>query len=194
MAGIEDEIMCAAKNGHNIIITGQAGTGKSCIMLKLKKELEQSKVVFLTATTGISSSVLGEGARTVHSCFGFKDGRYSNAQLIDTIIRDDNNYEIKEKLLCAHVILIDEVSMLSLKLIKQIEVLLKNVRDSNLPFGGVQIILSGDFYQLKPVPSPQYNDNGEYILQVLDRFHNFQLKKVHRQTEGEGYIHVFVSV
>ena len=84
--------------------------------------------------------------------------------------------------------------MLSLKLIKQIEVLLKNVRDSNLPFGGVQIILSGDFYQLKPVPSPQYNDNGEYILQVLDRFHNFQLKKVHRQTEGEGYIHVFVSV
>lgn len=73
--------------------------------------------------------------------------------------------------------------MLSLKLFTDIDALCRAVRNNDTPFGGMQVILCGDFFQLKPVPN-SYGDNGEYIFPAIKHFHKFLLRKVHRQTEG----------
>lgn len=179
------EIEHAVENGHNIIISGQAGTGKSFIIKKLYYKLKNDgKKVKITATTGIASSVLPE-ASTVHSFFGLQDGRYHVTQLIQKVCDDDNYNEVKAKIIDTEVLFIDEVSMLSLKNFTNIDALCRAVRNNDIPFGGMQVILSGDFYQLKPVPN-SYGDNGEYIFPAIKQFHRFVLQKVHRQTEGKS--------
>lgn len=171
------------ENGHNIAILGQAGTGKSFIVKKLYHKLKSSgRNVKITATTGIASTVLPE-ASTVHSFFGLQDGRYSVDQLIQKVCDDDNFNAVKARILETETVFIDEVSMLSLKLFTDIDALCRAVRNNDTPFGGMQVILSGDFFQLKPVPN-SYGDNGEYIFPAIKHFHKFVLQKVHRQTEG----------
>lgn len=146
---------------------------------KLKSSGRKVKI---TATTGIASTVLPE-ASTVHSFFGLQDGRYSVDQLIQKVCDDDNFNAVKARILETETVFIDEVSMLSLKLFTDIDALCRAVRNNDTPFGGMQVILSGDFFQLKPVPN-SYGDNGEYIFPAIKHFHKFVLQKVHRQTEG----------
>ena len=97
------------------------------------------------------------------------------------------------------VIFIDEVSMLSLKTFKQLEKLFREVREVSAPFGGVQIVASGDFWQLKPVPNPRYNDPGQQLIddpELLKTLlpHHFVLEKVHHQSEGIYILVCFVSL
>lgn len=75
------------------------------------------------------------------------------------------------------------MSILSLKLFPDIDALCGAVRNNDKPFGGMQVILSGDFFQLKSMPN-SYGDNGEYIFPAIKHFHKIALQKVHRQSEG----------
>lgn len=85
------------------------------------------------------------------------------------------------------VLVIDEISMLSAKIFEQIEITFRFVKGNSAPFGGTQIILCGDFYQLKPVPNDLYRYDGNYcftseLFQTL-KCHHIQLYTVHRQEE-----------
>ena len=111
----------AVVTGHNILILGAAGTGKSFLVKKLFKTLNTKKTTQLTAFTGIATSNIEEV--TSHKFMGLLDERYHNEEITT----------------------IDEISMLSLKIFLQIDPILRGVRQNSLP------ILSGDFYQLKPV-------------------------------------------
>lgn len=69
----------------------------------------------------------------------------------------DENFSVtKENIISDDTIIIDEISMLSLKLLEQIHYVMKSVRKNSYPFGAVQIILSGDFYQLPAVPNLRF--------------------------------------
>lgn len=185
---MRDEAIRAAENGHNILIFGSAGTGKTVLVRKIYGVLKKSgRNVQLTGSTGISGSLLG--GTTIHRFLGLKDGRYTDRELVTKILHDTSYTAVKERIRKTDCIIIDEISMLSWKLFLQIEYACRIVRGENdRPFGGVQMILSGDFYQLKPVSNPRYNDLGEVLISKKEFTslvpHHFHLQRVHRQQEG----------
>ena len=134
--------------------------------------------------TRIASRSLPPGlqATTLHSFAGIKDGSGSLSQLLERI---DGNPEAKERGRKTDVLVIDEVSMLSEKIFNYAEYIARNVRQESRSFGGIQVIASGDFFQLPPVP--RYDDEGNFAFQskLWDVVfpHTCLLKTVQRQRE-----------
>ena len=173
---------------------GQAGTGKSTLVRKIYGNLTNAgKRVRTAASTGLASIRLPYGT-TVHHLFGLLDGPYNSDQLKEKVSNDDSLHRIKETALNTDTVIIDEVSMLSKKIFEDVEDLCRYVRKSNQPFGGIQFILVGDFFQLRPVPNPEYGDHGEVVLQSLNIrkliLHTFVLSELYRQDRGK-HINVF---
>lgn len=187
-----DTIISAAVLGHNFFILGQAGTGKSSLICKIYGILTNAgRRVKTAASTGLPSVGLPNGT-TVHHLFGLLDGRYTSEQTIDRVSNDDSLHNIKETVLTTDTVIIDEISMLSRKIFEDVEQLCRCVRNNNAPFGGIQFILVGDFFQLRPVPNPEYGDFGEVVLlspSIRNLIpHTFVLSTVYRQDEGKHFM------
>lgn len=95
------------------------------------------KNVRVTATTGIAAQNMQSklkhfGTSTVHKFFALKDGRHENDELVDLIMSDENSSDTKENIISVDTIIIDEISMLSLKLLEQIHYVMKSVRKKQL--------------------------------------------------------------
>ena len=196
MDKIQERAIYLALRGHNILITGFPGTGKSFTVIELAKQLKAvAKNVVVTATTGIAAQGLSQKSpehygtvSTIHKFVGLKDGRYENDELLNLIVNDENFVDIKDNINSMDTLIIDEISMLSRTFLVQIQYIFESVRCSACPFGGVQMILSGDFYQLPPVPDINYGDNGQMChnsLYVKKFFHHVQLDMIHRQEEPD---------
>ncbi|KAJ8045597.1 Spectrin beta chain, non-erythrocytic 1 [Holothuria leucospilota] len=181
-------ILKAAQDGHSFFLLGQAGTGKTYLLKQIKNALLRAKKkVQMCASTGIAASQLG--GKTVHSFFGLQDGRYKTEEIILRIKNDPNYLQIKKNIEETEALIIDEISMLSNHIFHEIEAISRSVRDTQTPFGGMQIVAAGDFYQLKPVPNILNGDNGELLTedenvkQLIP--HHLILREVHRQKEGD---------
>jgi len=124
---------------------------------------------------------------TIHRFMGIKDGRFQDREIIDLIQYSDEYFQHKNNILTVDVMLIDEVSMISMKIICQIDSIFRAIRESQMPFGGVQIIMSGDFYQLPPVANPDYMDDGTFMITapIIQHFHHVTLCNIHRQEEND---------
>ncbi|KAL3865866.1 hypothetical protein ACJMK2_043215 [Sinanodonta woodiana] len=125
---------------------------------------------------------------TIHKFSDIQDGRFPDNILIEKIKNNDDMVDIKRRIKNVDTLFIDEISMLSLKSFLQIEKVLRKDRESNFPFSGIQTIVSGDFFQLKPVPNDVYHDRGELIISYEKIHslipHHYVLSQVHIQTEG----------
>lgn len=132
--------------GTNFYINGCAGSGKTFTLTQLIQRLQSSRRVLTAAYTGIAASLLPNGM-TTHKLFGLplEDDNESD---ITSITPQSLSGQILQR---ADVIIIDEISMLHEKHLSRIDNVLRNLRTSSSPFGGVQMILSGDFNQLPPV-------------------------------------------
>lgn len=128
----------------NIFISGGAGTGKSYILNKLKEIYGET--LHITSTTGISA--VNIGGQTIHSWAGIGICDKSIKETLNKIIK---NSELYIKLRQCTRLAIDEISMLDCYTFDYLNIILKLVRNNMLPFGGIQMILVGDFYQLPPV-------------------------------------------
>ena len=149
----EDAIK-ALNTGEHIFLTGAAGSGKTYLAKEYAKESKRN--VALTATTGIAA--LNLGGETIHRFLGI--GILNRPEQADKIIKrwnkikvsstpwDKERWKMMNKL---DAIVIDEASMLRRDQFELIEVVLSHIKDSTQPFGGVQMILVGDFFQLPPV-------------------------------------------
>jgi ATP-dependent exoDNAse (exonuclease V) alpha subunit len=131
------------ESNENMYITGRAGTGKS-FLLQFFKENTQKEIA-VVAPTGVAA--LNVGGQTLHSFFA-----------IDFDIQDPSNrekmtvsYKKREILKAVDAIVIDEVSMVSADIMESISRKLQIANDNDLPFGGKQIVMFGDLYQLPPV-------------------------------------------
>ena len=142
-------------NGENILITGPAGTGKSYTIKHIIELLQANgKKIGLTATTGTAAFIIG--GQTIHSFMGLG---IDDSSIADIFIKIKNRSTIYKTLAELDVLIIDEVSMLDTILFEKISNLLCYVKSHSLkdtellnkPFGGIQIILIGDFCQLAPV-------------------------------------------
>jgi ATP-dependent DNA helicase PIF1 len=132
---------------ENMFISGYAGTGKSYLINKIFNHAKQNnKSIQVTAMTGCASVLLGN-AKTLHSWAGIGIGNAPIEKLISNI-RKYNKVENWTKL---NTLVIDEISMMSRPLFETIDAIAKKLRKNQKPFGGIQIIVSGDFHQLPPV-------------------------------------------
>lgn len=135
---------------ENIFITGPAGTGKTFIIKKLVEiATERGQNIQVCALTGCAAVLLKCKAKTLHSWAGIGLANETIDKLVERI--SNNKYKLMpwKKV---DILIIDEVSMMSKKVFELIERLGRVIRKKeHLPFGGIQVILSGDFYQLPPV-------------------------------------------
>jgi ATP-dependent DNA helicase PIF1 len=134
---------------ENLFIAGSAGTGKSYVLMQIHKHALQlrSPKLGLTATTGSASHLVG--GRTIHSFLGIGLGRGTALQLANNVMT--KNKQCVKKLKALDALLIEEVSMLDDELFDKISDYLSIIRKNPKPFGGLQLIVLGDFCQLPPV-------------------------------------------
>ncbi|CAI2192707.1 4478_t:CDS:2 [Funneliformis geosporum] len=146
----QKNVFClAVKEKVNLFFTGAAGTGKSFLLKKLITALKSAygeKSVAVTALTGIAANNIN--GRTLHSFAGIGLGSEPLPELVKRIQdskRDQKRWqEVK-------VLIIDEISMLDGDLLDSLEFIARIVRNNQQPFGGLQLIFTGDFFQLPPV-------------------------------------------
>ena len=181
---LQEEAVSLAILGHNLFISGSAGTGKTHIVKEISNKLTSSgKTVAITCTIGIACSNF-PNASTLHRWSGLHDGRFSSDELLKSV---SLNEAALNRIRLVDTLIIDEISMLSKKLFEQLVIILTNRRDSQTFLSGVQLIVSGDFNQLAPVPNKRYNDNGDYcfLSPIFCQLHKVTLEDVVRQNDLE---------
>ncbi len=144
------------KLNRNIFITGPGGSGKSFLiktMVDICKKTDKN--VQVCAMTGCAALLLDCGAKTVHSWGGIGLAKEPNHVIATSI---DLNGRKKKNWRRVDVLIIDEVSMMSKKIFELIDLIAKKVRKNGLPFGGIQVVFSGDFFQLPPVKNNKEQD------------------------------------
>lgn len=141
------EALNIIKNNDNLFLTGSAGTGKSFTINKIVEYLIDNDIKYgLTALTGCAASLIK--GQTLHSYLNLGINKS-----INEIYKDlSTKYISKMRLLKSlQTLIIDEVSMMSNELLELIDNLFKLIKSNDLPFGGIQIIMVGDFHQLPPI-------------------------------------------
>lgn len=135
------------KLGYNIFLTGPAGSGKTFLLNEYIAYLKKNKIpVSITASTGIAASHID--GRTIHSWSGIGINETLTDSQIKSLKDRDN---LSSRIIPAKVLIIDEISMLNANRLDLIDYVCKAFKQDLRPFGGMQVILCGDFFQLPPV-------------------------------------------
>ena len=170
----------------NLFVTGRAGTGKSTLLNHLSNNT--SKQIVICAPTGVAA--LNVGGQTIHSLFRLPIGVIADHEL-------EQSDQLRKLLNSIETLVIDEVSMVNSDLLDAIDRSLRQARQrKNEPFGGVQVVLFGDPYQLAPVPGDpderayfedRYRSMWFFDALVWDEtdLTIYELTSIHRQHEGE---------
>lgn len=180
--------------GQNLFITGKAGTGKSTVLKVLVEEAKRKKRnVVVIAPTGVAAKV-AKGT-TIHSFLHLPLGSYLPGHHIHGLYsQSDIEIEIVRRL---DIIFIDEVSMVRCDLMDEVDDVLRHYRHSDKPFGGIQIVMFGDLYQLMPVAndddkeklSKVYKDGTLYFFNAMVYKQMdckiFELMHIYRQAESD---------
>jgi ATP-dependent DNA helicase PIF1 len=165
-------------SGENLFLTGSGGTGKSEIIKMAKFELERKylKNVAITSMTGVSANIIG--GKTLHSTLGIGLGNSSYKKLYKKIIADNRALAKWKRL---DVLFVDEISMLSIELFEKLEKLARAIRKNDLPFGGINLIFSGDYLQLPPINQDKLLFESEVFKICMTN--TVYLKEIMRQTD-----------
>lgn len=153
-----------------MFITGPGGVGKSYLLRCIIHYFNNYNINYIiTAPTGVAS--INVGGQTLTSLFGISPKYDTLDSIIDKKTKKIKNGIIKNKvkkiIKTLDVLFIDEISMVSKELFDIVDIYCKNIRNSNKTFGGIQIILIGDFLQLGPVPSSKSkSDNINNKIEV----------------------------
>ena len=176
--------------GKNVFITGPGGSGKSELIKRIFKYSNlHKKKIKVCALTGRAALLLNCEARTLHSWAGIGLGKGPIDQIIKKVASNRNS---SKNWRTTSVLIVDEVSMLSYKLFALLDKIGKTIRGAtHLPFGGIQLIFTGDFYQLPPVGDRDDPESGKFCFEhplwndTFDISCQIQLKKIFRQKDEE---------
>lgn len=169
------------RNGDNVFVTGFAGTGKSYILNKLKEKYK--KKLTITSTTGIAAvNVKGQ---TLHSWAGVGLCRNPINVTVDKIRQRPTQFR---QIVGCKILAIDEISMLNVETFQYVNEVLKQVRENDKPFGGIQVLFIGDFFQLPPVEQGEsFERRYCFETELWDELElkNVVLKRNFRQNEED---------
>ena len=177
----------AIKAGKNIFLTGAGGTGKShTIRAIVAWGRSVDKRIDVTAMTGCAALLLGLKAKTLHSWAGIGLGRESPASLAESIKRSRKTLR---RWIDCQILIIDEISMMMPELLEKLDFIARRVRRKESErFGGIQLVLAGDFCQLPPVTKesedkdkPLFAFQSAIWTALLDETHH--LTKIERQPD-----------
>lgn len=174
------------KAGENVFLTGSAGAGKTYTLNQYINYLKARKVsVAITASTGIAATHMN--GMTIHTWAGIGIKDFLSEE--DLKRMKERKY-LKEHLENAQVLIIDEISMLHAKQLNLVNQVLKYFKESDEAFGGIQVIVAGDFFQLPPVGKNDERNRDKFCFMsdawVEAKFRICYLTEQHRQ--GNDYL------
>ena len=169
------------KTGQNVFLTGSAGSGKTYTLNQYIDYLRARRVpVAVTASTGIAATHMS--GTTIHSWSGIGIKDELTDRDLTTLSRKQF---LVDRLKDTAVLVIDEISMLHAKQINLVSQVLKHVRKNDKAFGGIQVVVAGDFFQLPPIGSKGESNREKFAFMSeawLDaKFHICYLSEQHRQ-------------
>ena len=186
-------------SGRSALLTGAAGTGKTHLLNNfIIQARKRGKKVSVTATTGLAATHLG--GNTIHSWSGIGVSDHLPNNFFERLSKTRRDVISK-----TDVLIIDEISMLHDFRLDMIDKVLRTVRENDRPFGGIQLVMSGDFFQLPPVNRPneqgggfvvysdawqelrpavlylerQYRQNDEQLLEILTALRTGDVRRRH---------------
>ncbi|BDS12161.1 AAA family ATPase [Aureispira anguillae] len=148
------------KSGKNVFLTGSAGAGKTYVLNQYIQYLKERRVpIAVTASTGIAATHMN--GMTIHAWAGI--GVRTHLTQKDLEFMKTKKY-LRDKLEAAKVLIIDEISMLHKTQLDMVNQVLKFFKGNNYAFGGIQVIFSGDFFQLPPVGVQTENNREKFAF------------------------------
>ena len=177
------------RKGENMFVTGPGGTGKTKLIEYFVEESKNNgRNVQVCAMTGCAAILLPPicNARTVHSWSGIRLCKGPNYQIVNNALKNKN---VKAGWRRVKTLIIDEVSMMSVKVLEVLDAIAKAARCNNAPFGGIQVVFAGDFYQLPPVgnagdvSSEQFCFESSLWASIFPYKNNIELKTIFRQAD-----------
>lgn len=163
------------ENGDNLFITGEGGTGKTLLIRHLvKSSIHRGRKIQVCAMTGCAALLLECNARTIHSWSGIRLGKGEVEDIIESIVY---NHVARNAWRNTDVLIIDEVSMMSKRIFELLNKVGKRLRKcSSKPFGGLQVIFVGDFFQLPPVCMNNAQEGEDlFCFESGDWLHTFPM-------------------
>ncbi|KAK2984038.1 hypothetical protein RJ640_001199 [Escallonia rubra] len=146
----QTQILADISEGKSVFITGSGGTGKTLLVehiIKQLKKIHGSSKVAVTASTGVAACAIR--GQTLHSFAGIGLGDADHQTLLERVVSDKRAHRRWKKV---KALVIDECSMISPDHFDSLEYIARNVRDNKgAKWGGLQLIVSGDFFQLPPI-------------------------------------------
>jgi ATP-dependent DNA helicase PIF1 len=177
------------KTGDNIFITGPGGSGKTYLIKKMIQSMNADGIRYqVCAMTGCAAVLLGSGARTLHSWSGMGLATGTKDIIVRKMVHNKKSAGEMKKV---RVLIVDEVSMMSKKIFEILDMALRTVRKIDAPFGGVQVIFTGDFFQLPPVGSGSDGDTSMFAFEsprwslTFKMENHIVLKHIFRQDDDQ---------
>lgn len=178
----QNQTLAILDAGHSIFLTGPAGSGKTFVLNQFIRDARaDGKSVAVTASTGLAATHLG--GNTIHS--------WSGIGIADELHKrhvSDMSKSRQDQIINADILIIDEVSMLHDYRLDMVDQIAREVRGDSAPFGGLQVVLSGDFYQLPPINREDSRQGGfvtnSEAWEELDPVVCY-LEEQHRQEDDE---------
>lgn len=186
------------KEGKNIFVTGPGGTGKSFLLKEIIKDAENNnKRIQVCSTTGRSAVLLNCGARTIHSWSGIRIPKGTREEIISKTIKRKTTKKSWKNI---DILIVDEISMMSQYFFEILNDIGKITRRNyTKPFGGLQIIFIGDFFQLSPVEDDDIIESSYYCFEsdlwkeTFELENHIKLTKIFRQKE-EKFIKILNQI
>ena len=179
------QALAIMKTGVNVYLTGSAGSGKTHTLRQYIDWLGEHDIpVAITASTGIAGTHMN--GQTIHGWAGIGIREFLTDADMDALEQKQYLFKRFEK---ARVLIIDEVSMLHAHRLDMVERVCRRFRRSDLPFGGLQVILSGDFFQLPPITKPGTIRIPEKKSNQQEMFIDFDSMEAIKEPESDMVIY-----
>lgn len=181
----QEEALDCLKLGRNVFLTGAAGSGKTYVLNQYIEYLRDNDVdVAVTASTGIAATHLQ--GMTIHSWSGIGIKDHLTEKELDKLA---DNKRVANHYQDAKVLIIDEISMLHPYQLDMVDTIAKKILRNDEPFGDLQVVLCGDFFQLPPVSSTLNDEEKKFAFEaqswINGDFHVCYLHEQHRQDSNE---------